>query len=83
MLTNNHESVEPKYKLPTHFDCKLSAEHKRKLSHFLLEKCILKHTGSKPLTIRTKDATTFIMEVSSHSESIAVIVLDKITRCNL
>ena len=43
-----------------------------------LEKCITNHTGSKPRTIRTKHATTFIIEVSSHSESIAITVLDKI-----
>ena len=80
MLTNNLESVhpEPKSKFPSHVDCKLSAEYKRKLSPFLLEKYIANHTGSKPRTIRTKDAITFIIEVSSCSESIAMIVLDKI-----
>ena len=49
------------------------------MSPFLLEKCIASHTGSKPRTNRTKDATTFIIEVSSHSESIAMPVLYKIT----
>ena len=52
---------------PTHFDVKLAIEHKRKISPFLLEKCIQNHIGTKP---RTKDATTFIIEISSHKESV-------------
>ena len=35
------------------------------------------HTGSKPGTIITKDATTFVIEVSSHSDSIVMIVIGK------
>ena len=80
MLANNLESVnpKPKSKFPTHFNRKLSTEHERKLSLFLLEKCIANHTGSKPRTFRTKHVTTFIIEVSSHTESIAITIMDRI-----
>ena len=80
MLESNFEAPnqKPKPIFPTHFDITLALEHKRKISPFLLEKCIQNHTGTKPRTIRTKDATTFIIEISSHKESVAMTVLDKI-----
>ena len=67
MLTNNLDSFnpKPKSKFSTHFDFDLSAVRKRQL--FLLEKCIENHSCSKPRTFGTKDATTFIIDVSSFS----------------
>ena len=80
MLQNNFEAPnqKPKYIFPTHFDVIYAIEHRRKISPFLSEKCIQNHTGTKPRTIRTKDATTFIIEISSHKESVAMTILDKI-----
>ena len=64
---NNLESPKrkPKPIFPTHFDVTFDIEHKQKISTFLLKKCIKNHTGTKPRTIRTEDATTFIIEISS------------------
>ena len=80
MLQNNLEepNQKPKPIFPSLFDLKFTIEHKRKISPFLLEKCIQNHTGTKPRTIRTKDATTFIIEISSRKESVAMIILVKI-----
>ena len=74
MLINNFESVNryPKSKFPTNFDFKFSAEHKR---IFFLEKCTQDHIGAKP---RTKDAPTFVIEISTPSESVAMTTFDKI-----
>ena len=80
MLQNNLEAPnqKPKPISPTHFDVTFAIDHKRKISPFLLEKCIQNQTGTKPGTIRTKDTTTFIIEISSHKESVAMTILDKI-----
>ena len=74
---NNLKSVnlKPKSKFSTHFDCQFAVELKRKISPFILEKCIKDHIGAKP---RTKDASTFFIEISTHSESVSMTALDKI-----
>ena len=80
MLQNNLEAPnqKPKPIFPTHFGITFALEHKRKITPFLLEKCIQNHTGTKPRMIRTKDATTFIIEISSRKESVAMTILDKV-----
>ena len=80
MLQNNLEAPnqKPKPIFPTHFDVTLDIEHKLKISPSLLKKCIQNHTGTQSRIIRTKDATTFIIEISSHKESVAMTILDKI-----
>ena len=57
MLMNNFESVnpKPKSKFLTYFDCQLVAQHKRKNSPFLLEKCIEdRRQDYTPRTIRAR-----------------------------
>ena len=77
ILENNLDSKIFKQKtnvnlFPTHFDCKLDPANKRKISPFLLEKCIQQYIGAKPRTIRTKDESTFTVQVCSEKESRAM-----------
>ena len=44
---------------------------KRKISPFLLEKCIQNHSGTKP-------RNDFIIVIPSHKESVAMTILDQI-----
>ena len=71
---------------PTYFDLKFDTPlQKRKISPFLLEKCIQAKIGNKPRTIRTKDSTTFVIQVSKKEESIALSKIDEISgvRCSV
>ena len=42
---------------------------KRKLSPWMLERCLTQHLGSKPKTIRSRSRTTFSVEVSDVKQS--------------
>ena len=63
---------------PAVFNCKLDPANKRKITPFLLEKCIEQIIGSKPRTIRTRDESTFVVRVSNKRESYAMSKLTKI-----
>ena len=72
MLQNNLEASNQKSKPiwpNTFWRIFRCIEHKQKLFPFLEEKCFQNDTGTKHRTIRTKDGSTFIIEVSSHKES--------------
>ena len=64
ILERNNEYVEqPQRKFPTHFDCDMTEESKRKFTPWLLEKCLEKILTEKPISIRSKSKTTFTIEV--------------------
>ena len=89
MMENNivgSAMTKTKIPFPTYFDLKFdSPQQKRKISPFLLEKCIQAKIGNKPRTIRTKDSTTFVIQVSKKEESIALSKIDEINgvRCSV
>ena len=89
MMENNivgSATTKTKNHFPTYFDLKFdSPQQKRKISPFLLEKCIQAKIGNKPRTIRTKDSTTFVIQVSKKEESIALSKIDEISgvRCSV
>ena len=79
ILENNCEYVQrPTQQYPTHFDCKMNEQDKRRFTPWLLEKCIEKHIGSKPKSIRTANKTTFIIEVNSKEQSNAIQTIAKL-----
>ena len=83
MLENNLDSKIPRQKpknavFATHFDCKLDPVNKRKINPFLLERCIQQVIGSKPRTIRTKDSSTFTIQIGTQKESYAMSELTAI-----
>ena len=70
--TVNASITKTKIVFPTYFDIKFdSPQVKRNISPFLLEKCIHAKIGNKPRTIRTKDSTTFTIQVSKKEDSIS------------
>ena len=56
----------------THFDCVMNEESKKKISPWLLEKCLQNSLGGKPKSIRSKNPTTFIIEVLGKRQSTEV-----------
>ena len=77
--TVNASITKTKIVFPTYFDIKFdSPQLKRNISPFLLEKCIQAKIGNKPRTIRTKDSTTFTIQVSKKEESISLSKIDSI-----
>ena len=64
---------------PTHFDLKMNEQNKRIFIPWLLEKCIERHIGSKPKSIRTSNKTIFVVEVNSKEQS---TVVQEITNIN-
>ena len=70
ILEGNNEFVEkPKQQYNTHFHCKMDEKDKRKVTPWLLEKCLEKQLGSKPKTIRTTSNTTFTAVVHNKEQS--------------
>ena len=70
ILQNNNEFVDrPTSCFPTHFNCTFPEEQKRKITPWLLERCLQTHLGSKPKSIRSLSKTTFVVEVSTDCES--------------
>ena len=66
-------------KFNSFFDCILpSEEQKRKLKPWVLEKHIEQHIGSKPRSIRTKNSSTFTVEIGTQAESRAMYTLSSI-----
>lgn len=65
-------------KFPTHFNCMMGEENKRKFTPWLLEKSISNCLGSKPRTIRTLNNTTFVVEVVSKEQGAALANLNNI-----
>ena len=79
ILENNCEYTQrPTQQYPTHFDCIMDESNKRKFTPWLLEKCIEKHIGSKPKSIRTVNKTTFIIEVCNKEQGSAVQTITNI-----
>ena len=69
MNEDSDTQIRPIPKFPTTFDCKVPQEEKRKIKPWLLEKCVAAHIDGKPISIRTKDPSTFIIEVSNKRQS--------------
>ena len=73
ILERNNEFIEkPTRPYPTHFDCKMDEIDKKKLTPWLLEKCLGQQVGSKPKTIRTTNKTIFTVEIATKKKSIAM-----------
>ena len=87
LLQNNPEEPNKKYKamFPTHFNVKLAIEYKRKISTTSSSRKVHpKTTLAQNLEpYRTKDATTFIIEISSHKESVAMTISDKVVQTTI
>ena len=84
ILENNNEFVEqPVTTFPTHYDCVLPANEKRKFSPWLLEKCLTSHLGAKPKTVRSLNATTFLVEVQTTRESDAMASLRSLNQIDV
>ena len=67
----------PSITFPSHFNVKFQDESvKRKFHPFLLEKCLTQQLGTKPAKIRSKDATTIIVEIKTKSQSDALQLLE-------
>ena len=79
MLEKNNEfSERPARPYTTHFDCKMNETDKRKVTPWLLEKCLEQQLGAKPKTIRTTNKTTFTVEIASREQSTAMQAVSKI-----
>ena len=72
-------SVKPAKRFPTHYNCTMAEGSKKKFTPWLLEKSISKCLGSNPRTIRTLNNTTFVVEVASREQAVA---LSKLTEVN-
>ena len=73
ILEKNNEFTErPARPFYTHFDCKMNENDKRKVTPWLLEKCLEQQLKAKPKTIRTSSKTTFTVEVANKEESTAM-----------
>ena len=67
-----YESTVTSVSYHTHFDCTMNEESKKKISPWLLEKCLQNSLGGKPKSIRSKNPTTFIIEVQGKRQSTEV-----------
>ena len=73
MLKKNNEFIErPAGSYTTHFNCKMNTTNKRKVTPWLLAKCLEQQLGAKPNTIRTTNKTTFTVEIVSREQSTAM-----------
>ena len=63
---------------PTHFDCKMNEADKKALSPWLLEKCFEGSIGSKPKSIRSKNSTTYTVEVTDQKQSAKIQILKEL-----
>ena len=69
MENNNEYYRPPKSTFPTLFDCTMEEGQKKTLSPWLLEKSISHTIQGKPKSIRSKNKTTFTIEISTEKES--------------
>ena len=81
ILENNCEFTERiTQQFPTHFDLKMNKQNRRKCTPWLLEKCIERHIGSKPKSIRMSNNMTFVVELNNKNHNIAVQAITNINR---
>ena len=66
---NNEYGEQSQRKFPTHFDCDMVEESKRKFTPWLLEKCLEKMLSEKTISIRSKSKTTFTVDVGTYEGS--------------
>ena len=79
IYANNNESMEkPKTKHQTYFDIEIDEEKKKKLSPWFIEKSISSYLDNKPKTIRTKNKTTFTIEVQTRQDSLNIMKIQSI-----
>ena len=65
ILEHNNEYCETvKEQFPTHFDCTLAEEDKRKFTPRLLKKCLANCLGTKPVSIQSRNTVTFTSKVN-------------------
>ena len=70
MLEKNNEFIgRPSTLYTTHFDCKMNETDERKVTPWLLVKCLEQQLGAKPKAIRTTNKTTFTVEIASREQS--------------
>ena len=62
---NNEYYTRQTENFKAYFDCTVTEEEKRKITPWLLEKCLTNLIGSKPVAIRTKNRTTFSVELAT------------------